>query len=136
MAQDKAEIVRALFDAISRGDIDAVEESVTDDVEMDWSNSRSLLSSVHRGRDNAREALTSFLEPWESLTWDPKELIELDDDRVLAVSEIRMRGHGSGVDVSARGASIWTIRDGKAAAAKLYQSKGEALEAAGAADPS
>jgi hypothetical protein len=58
-------------------------------------------------------------------------LIELDDDRVLSVSHLRMRGRGSGVDVNARGAAIWTIRDGEAAAVKLYQSKAEALEVPG-----
>jgi hypothetical protein len=33
--------------------------------------------------------------------------------------------------VSAKGATIWTVRDGEVAAVKLYQSKAEALEAAG-----
>ena len=31
--------------------------------------------------------------------------------------------------MGARGATVWTIRDGKVAAVKLYQSKEEALEA-------
>jgi ketosteroid isomerase-like protein len=70
------------------------------------------------------------LEPWASLRWELEELIELEADWVLTVSEFRTRGHGSGVEVNARGASIWTIRDGEAAAVKLYQSKAEALEAA------
>jgi ketosteroid isomerase-like protein len=131
MSQRNVEIVRRLFDAISRGDVDTVAELATEDFEADWSNSRGLLSGVHRGRDEARESLKAFLEPWESLRWDPEELIELEGDRVLAVSRIRMRGRGSGVEVSAAGASIWTIRDGKAADMKLYQSKAEALEAAG-----
>jgi ketosteroid isomerase-like protein len=131
MSQANVEIVRRMLDAISRGDVDAAIESASEGFEADWSNSRGLLSGIHRGRDEAREGLKTFLEPWESLRWDPEELIGLEDDRVLAVSHIRMRGRGSGVEVSARGASIWTIRDGKVAAMKLYQSKGDALEAAG-----
>jgi ketosteroid isomerase-like protein len=58
-------------------------------------------------------------------------VVELGDDRVLSVSRLQMRGRGSGVEVNASGASIWTIRDGKAAAVTLYQSKAQALEAAG-----
>lgn len=61
-------------------------------------------------------------------------MIELDADRVLTVNAFQMRGRGSGVDVNASGGSIWTIRDGKAAAITLYQSKDEALEAAGLSD--
>jgi ketosteroid isomerase-like protein len=134
MSQENVEIVRRMLDAINRGDVDAAIESASDDFEADWSNSRGLLSGVHRGRGEARESLKAFLEPWESLRWDPEELIELEDGRVLAVSNIRMRGRGSGVEVSATGASIWTIRSGKAAAMKLYQSRAEAFEAAGLRD--
>jgi hypothetical protein len=42
-----------------------------------------------------------------------------------------MRGRGSGVQVDATAAQIWTITDGKARRIKLFQSKAEALEAAG-----
>jgi ketosteroid isomerase-like protein len=131
MSRENVEVVRRIIDAINRGDIDAAMELASQDFEADWSNSRGLLSGVHRGRDQARASFESFLEPWASLRWEPKELVDLEDDRVLTVSEFRMRGHGSGVDVSARGASIWTIRDGEAAAVRLYQSKAEALEAGG-----
>jgi ketosteroid isomerase-like protein len=131
MPQENVEIVRRVLDAISRADIDAAMESTSEDFEVDWSNSRGLLSGVYRGRGRARAALKSFLGPWDSLRWDPEELIELDDDRVLTVSQLRMRGHGSGVEVSAGGASIWTVHEGRVAALKLYQSKAEALEAAG-----
>jgi hypothetical protein len=42
-----------------------------------------------------------------------------------------MRGRGSGVEVDAVGAQLWTIRNGKVRSVKLYQSKADALEAAG-----
>jgi ketosteroid isomerase-like protein len=131
MSEENVEVVRRIIDAINRRDVDAVVESATDDFVTDWTNSRGLLSGVHRGRDQVRAAFETFLDPWDSLRWEPKEVIELGDDRVLTVSRLQMRGRGSGVEVNARGASIWTIRDGKAAAITLYQSKAEALEAAG-----
>ena len=37
----------------------------------------------------------------------------------------------SGVEVDAVGAQLWTIADGKGRNVKLYQSKADALEAAG-----
>ena len=50
---------------------------------------------------------------------------------MIVVNRVRMRGRGSGVEVEATGAQVWTIRDGKFQRAKLYQSKAEALEAVG-----
>ena len=131
MSDENVEVVRRIIDAINRRDVDAVVESTTDGVVTDWSNSRGLLSGVHRGRGQAQEAFESFLEPWESLQWELEEVVELGDHRVLSVSRLQMRGRGSGVEVNASGASIWTIRDGKAAVVTLYQSKAQALEAAG-----
>jgi ketosteroid isomerase-like protein len=131
MSQENVELVRGIIDAINRGDIDSATEAAHRDFEADWSNSRGPLSGVYRGREQVRELWKSFLEAWASLRWDPEELVELDGGRVLVVNHVRMRGHASGVEVDARGAQIWTIRDGKAYAVKLYQSKAEALEATG-----
>jgi hypothetical protein len=55
----------------------------------------------------------------------------VDEARVIVVNRVQMRGRGSGVEVDATGVQLWTITDGKAQRVKLYQSKAEALEAAG-----
>ena len=116
MSQDGAEVVRRVIDALNRGDVEGAMEATSPDCVIDWSNSRGPLRGVYHGREEAREAWKSFLE--------------LEDDRVVIASEFRTRGQGSGVEVSARGASLWTIRDDEVAAVALYQSKAEALEAA------
>jgi ketosteroid isomerase-like protein len=125
------EIVRRVIDAISRGDIDAASGLVSADLEADLSNSRGPLSGVYRGREPIRRFLRSFLDAWASLEWEPDELIEIGGDGVLTVSRLRMRGQESGVEVNAGGAAIWTVRDGEVAVVRLYQSKADALEAAG-----
>ena len=124
-------LARRVIDAFNRADIDAVLEASSEDFEFDFSNSRGPLSGVYRGPEEAREFFSSFLEPWAALEVETEELMEVGDDRVLTVSEIRTRGQGSGAPVKATGAMIWTMRDGKLAAAKLFQSKEEALEAVG-----
>jgi ketosteroid isomerase-like protein len=128
MTTDSAAIVGRVIDAFNRGDVDGVLEASSQDFEFDFSNSRGPLSRVYRGHAEAREFLTSFFEPWAALDVRLDEFVELENDRVLTVSEIRTRGQGSGVEVNATGAMIWTIRDGEIAAAKMYQSKAEALE--------
>jgi hypothetical protein len=55
----------------------------------------------------------------------------LDESRVIAVNHFRARGRESGIEVDAVGAQLWTISEGKERSVQLYQSKTEALEAAG-----
>ena len=57
----------------------------------------------------------------------------MDEARVVVVNRVRGRGRGSGVEVDATGAQLWTITGGKVRSVKLYQSKAEALEAVGLA---
>jgi ketosteroid isomerase-like protein len=128
---EKTDAVGRVVDAINRSDLEAFADAITEDFEIDFSNSRSPMSGVYRGRDQAREFLRSFLEPWAKFEFVLTELSELDAGRVLQVGGLRSRGHESGVEVEASGATVWTVRDGRAATVKLYQSKEEALEAFG-----
>lgn len=128
MAGANVEILRRFWElAAGRRDFDAAMELVVDDAQFDWSDSRAPYRGVYRGRDEASSAWSGWLEAWEE--WDPEitEAIEVDADTVVAVTAVRARGKGSGVQVRARGASVWTFREGKIASAKLFQSKSEAL---------
>lgn len=129
---DNLEVVRRVLDAFERADVDAVIEASSEDFKFDFSHSRGPLSGVYCGLDEARSFFESFLEPWAALDVETEEFIELGRDRYLTVSEIRTRGQGSGAEVNARGALVWTLRGGEVAALKLYQSKEEALEAVSA----
>jgi ketosteroid isomerase-like protein len=130
---DNVEVVRRAMDAFNRGDLDAVIGSFSQDFEFDFSNSRGPMRGIYRGRDQVQEFFESFSEPWASFGFDlQEEVIELPDGRVLTVNTFRARGHESGADVAASGASVWTVGDGEVKAWTFYQSKSEALEAAGA----
>jgi len=127
--RENVEVARRVLDAINRADLDAVVAHCSEEFEFDFSNSRGPMAGVYRGRKGAREFWTAFLEPWEKLEVEPEEEIELEDGRVLTVNSVRGRGHGSGAEVSSKGASVWTIRDGQLVTVTMYQSKEEALEA-------
>ena len=130
MAQENAELVRRTLAFWNRGEIGRALDGTTDDFEVDWSNSIGPLRGVYRGREEVVGVWESFLEAWNEIRWDPLEIIEVDEARVIVVTRLRMRGGGSGVDVEASSAQIWTITQGKGRRVKLYQSKAEALEAA------
>jgi len=126
---DSLELIRPVIDAFNRADVEGLLQRTSQEFEFDFSNSRGPLNGVYRGRTEAREFLTSFLEPWAALETEEKEFSDLGDGRVLTVTEIRTRGQGSGAEVKATGAMVWTINNGEIVAAKMFQSKAEALEA-------
>ena len=59
-----------------------------------------------------------------------RELIELDDERVLAVVDSALEGKSSGIDVGARVFAVTTIRDGLIVRIDEYLERSEALAAA------
>jgi ketosteroid isomerase-like protein len=131
MSGEKVELVHRVTDLFNERDLEAALEFLTDDFVMDWSNSIGPLRGIYDGREGLRRLWETFTEAWESIRWEPLEVSELDDDHLLVINSVHMRGKGSGVDVEASGAQLWTFRDGIPASIKLYQSKAEALAAVG-----
>src|SRR5687768_16048501 len=131
MSQENVELVRRGLGLVNRGDFDGAMQLFGDDFEMDWSNSIGPAKGIYRGRAQIRAFLDSFVEAFDLLRWDPEEFIEVDESRLIVVNHVRMRGRGSGVEVEGMGAQLWTFHEGEPQSFKLYQSKAEALEAAG-----
>jgi len=131
MSQENIELVRRTIDLFNRKEFEQATNAVCDDFEMDWSNSIGPLKGIYRGRREVLQAWRPFFDAWDAVHWDPEELIEVDEARVIVVNHVRMRGRGSGVEVDATGVQLWTIRAAKAQQVKLYQSKSDALEAVG-----
>ena len=74
--------------------------------------------------------LERFLDAWDQLDIEVTKLIE-SGDQVVALVRFHGRGKGSGIQVEGGvDAHVWTVRDGKAVAVKLYQGTREALETA------
>ena len=120
-----------MIDLFNAKEIEQALDGVRDDFEMDWSNSIGPLKGIYRGRAGALELWSSFLDAWETVRWEPVEIIEVDHARLIVVNHVRMRGRGSGADVEATGVQLWTLTGGKGQRIKLFQTKAEALEAAG-----
>jgi ketosteroid isomerase-like protein len=80
------------------------------DIEWHWSQSTPG-ASVYRGHDGLREGLEAWLESWEELVIEPKEIFE-EGDWILAITEYRIRGAGSGVYLEAPVAHLHQLEDG------------------------
>ena len=79
------------------------------DVEWHWAASIPG-PSVYRGHEELEKGLDSWIESWEELVVDPQEILE-DGDYVLAVTQYRMRGAGSGVYLEAPVAHLHKFTD-------------------------
>jgi ketosteroid isomerase-like protein len=131
MSQENVEIVRRGVDFYNREDIDGMLKDWAPDAVLDWSNSRGFDARVFRGHEEIRSFIHRFLESFENvrieLVGDPAEI---DEGLVIAENVTYLRGR-DGIEVEARSAWLITIRDGAQLSLTLYQTRQEALEAAG-----
>ena len=124
------EIVRRATEAFSRGALDEALESWAPDAVLDWSNSHGLEAVVVRGRSEIRAYMEQFRETFEGIAIELEDIVEVADGVVVAENLAYVRGR-DGLEVTARSAWLITLRNGRQTSLTLYQSKAEALEAAG-----
>jgi ketosteroid isomerase-like protein len=125
VSRENIELARAASRAFERRDLSMVEELCHPDVEFDWSR-RLLDPVVTRGYDGIRGFFEEIDMIFEEVVFEEEEVADFGDE-VLVVSTGHFRGRTSGVDVTARGANVWTVRDGKLARFRFYQTKEDAL---------
>ena len=126
MSQENVEIVRRVYEGWSRGDFSR-SELFDPDVEfemIDWPHPAKT-----QGLAAMREAWLTTLAAWEDFRAKPEEVTE-HGDRILVLNSISGRGRGSGADVSALTATLWTVDSGQVVRLALYWDVGRAREAA------
>ncbi len=106
-------------------------ESWAPDAVLDWSNARTFDAGVYRGHGAIRAFTEEFLETWDEVRLEIVDgPVEVEDGRLVTENVAYLRGR-DGIEVQARSAWLHTIRDGEQTSLTLYQTKQEALEAAG-----
>jgi ketosteroid isomerase-like protein len=131
MSQENVELVRRGYEAFARGKFEGVLEIVDPGVE--WTPAIAPMLGVEpiRGTGGLRRFFTEDL-PVGFDDFEAKPLsIEDLGDAVLVHARYAGRGRASGVPVSLETFALITFRDGKVATFRDYETKAEALEAAG-----
>jgi ketosteroid isomerase-like protein len=127
MRDSEVQAVRDSYGALNSGDIEATLAVTAPDVE--WHESSALPDAgVYRGRDALRAFLEDFLESWERFHQVVEEVV-VEGDRVALMIHLTARGRGSGAEVDARYAHVWTLRDGRAVRVDAYYDRDAALRA-------
>ena len=133
MSQESVEVVRRIFQAFDRGDIEGAIELAGTSPEFEFVPSGALipdLASVQRGPEAFRRVAETFWAEFD----DPRiELHELIDagDQVFTSFTLSGRGKRSGVETTWDPLSVWTVRDGRLVRWLGFTDRDAALKAAG-----
>jgi ketosteroid isomerase-like protein len=132
---DKVELVRAGFDAFSRGERRWAYELCASDVEWSPALGALLSKEVYRGPDEVCavifDEIPSVLSDFHT---EVLEIAELDEERVLAVARFGGTAASTGMEIAQVFGQIYTIRDGRLVEMRSYPSKAEALAAVGVSE--
>jgi ketosteroid isomerase-like protein len=119
-------------EALSERDLEAMLEVAHPEIEVETHPGFVGQPPAYRGHDGVRHWLKA-LEPWESFQVEVEELIDTSPDTVVVASHVTARGSGSGVDVEMHTYDVVTVVDGKIRRRQHYESRDDALTAAGSA---
>src|SRR4051794_11900766 len=134
MEEDNVALVRRISELVNRSyltgqPVPGLFEPMSPRLRIDASR-RIFNPGVYEGHEGLRRVLREVWEAWEGFT----ELVERivgTGDTVVVLASIRGRGRASGVEVAAKAALVWTVRDGLVEAVELFSDQDEALRSVG-----
>ena len=129
MSQENVEVVRRIYEAGAAGDfrarVDDLDRHVVLVIGPDFPE-----FGVFVGPEGIRDYMHRFLDQWERLTIEAKELRAVGDT-VLAQVVQHGRGRTSGIEGDNSYFQLFTFRGGKIVRMESIMDEGAALEAAG-----
>src|ERR1700730_5274510 len=128
MSEANVAVVRGMWEAFIRNDVEAALAAFDPDVEWDGTNLPD--GKISRGREAVLDHAARWAEMWETWEVELEDVIDAGGDRVIAF--IRERGRSTaGLDMNERHSELYGIRDGKIAYRKGFSDPDEALVEAG-----
>ena len=126
MSKENIETVRSIYAAWERGDFTSVDWA---DPEVESVRADGPDPGTWTGVAGMLDAWREFLSAWEGYQIQVEEYRELDDERILALTQRTGRGHASGLKIGegAKGATIWRLRAGKVTEQVTYWDRERAL---------
>jgi ketosteroid isomerase-like protein len=132
MSQENVEVFKRAFDAVNRGDAEALVAEL--DPEVEWHGAILMAmggtQTVYRGHEGVREWLRDLYETLSDFQAEYPEIRDLGD-RTVAIGRVRARGAVSEAQIESPHGTVTDFKDGKAIRVRTYLDPNEALEAAG-----
>jgi ketosteroid isomerase-like protein len=131
MSRENVEVVRQVVDAFGRGDVEAVVSFHHPDASFAPLIAPMLGVEEIRGGEELRRFLRHDLfDGFDEFTVEPLSFQD-HGDTVIVVAHLRGRIKTSGLQLDDISAFVCTLRDGKVADMREYDTEAEALEAVG-----
>jgi ketosteroid isomerase-like protein len=118
-------LIRESYEALNQGRFDWVADNVPPDFELVPIPGFGL-SGTFVGPEGVSQFYAQLAEAWEAVQTDVEEVVDLGD-RVVVLGRIHNRGRGSGIEVDAVAAHLWTVEDGVPMRVELIGDREEAL---------
>jgi ketosteroid isomerase-like protein len=135
MSYENVEVIKRAHErlfgdlAAFRGTAADLAEFCAPEVHLDQTR-RVLNPASYDGYEGLLRGLGEVRDAWERFTLEPERFIDAGD-RVVVIHRVRARGRGSGVELEARSASVYTLRDGRVVRLVVYDEPSDALESVG-----
>jgi ketosteroid isomerase-like protein len=133
MSQENVEIVRIAYAAMSERNLDALAEVTDSDWVFDFSRAIGPQKGVYRGREEIAQFGAATEEAFERFKLTPIEFLVGSAGKIVVRHHLSAKGRGSGLELDRvpDATLLWELRDGKVIRTTLYNSRAEALAAAG-----
>jgi ketosteroid isomerase-like protein len=131
---ENLDLVRVLFAAWGRGDFSSNEWA---DPEIEFSVAGGVNPITATGLHGMADAFGDYLRAWKSLHVTVDGYREIDDERILVLTQLHGRGNTSGLDlgrIQTKQASLLQIRGGKVTRLVIYNSRENAFADLGLAE--
>ena len=131
---ENVDTVHRAYEAYGRRDVAGLQALCDDDAVIYTVIEGRAEAEPFRGHNGIRAWIENEDAVWDSVNIEELELRDLGGDRVFTSAVARVRGKGSGIELSLPLWSVFELRGGRVFRFKSYPDRTEALEAAGLPD--
>jgi ketosteroid isomerase-like protein len=123
------EATRAALEPLVHPDFETV--TVPGQIPLGDPDAEDSSRPTFHGLDGFASGFRDWLSAWESWVVTATEFVDVDENRVLVLIEVRARSKTHQVEMPIEGANLWTVRNRKIGRLELFFDRAQALEAAG-----
>ena len=131
MSEANVEVVRRLWNAVDRGEMEAV--FALYDPAIVWENHTggpAELQGTYHGHEGVRQWFRQWLQSFENFR-PLAETFKDAGENVIVGNRLHGQGKSSGAEVEMHRWNVYTIRNGLVVRVEIFETKAQALEAAG-----
>jgi uncharacterized protein len=133
VSERNVEVVREMHERFAAGDREFWREVFAEDIVWDTSATSMVTAGMYEGHAGMERFFIDWLGTWKDLTFEPLEYIDAGDS-VISIFGWSGRGKGSGVRTETTMFAVYDVEDGRIVRYRQYDTREEALEAAGVSE--